>query len=52
VRDHILKEIGYAQQIFDANPHWPVLDVTDKAIEETAANVLSIRQQREERRKG
>ena len=52
VRDHILKEIGYAQQIFDANPHWPVLEVTDKAIEETAANLLSIRQQREERRKG
>jgi regulator of PEP synthase PpsR (kinase-PPPase family) len=51
MKDHIQREIDYAQQIFDANPHWPVLDVTDKAIEETAATMLSIRAQREERRR-
>lgn len=51
MKDHIRREIDYAQQIFDANPHWPVLDVTDKAIEETAATLLAIRAQREERRK-
>lgn len=50
MKDHIQREIDYAQQIFDANPHWPVLDVTDKAIEETAATMLSMRSQREERR--
>jgi regulator of PEP synthase PpsR (kinase-PPPase family) len=51
MKDHIQREIDYAQQIFDANPHWPVLDVTDKAIEETAATMLAIRAQREERRR-
>ena len=51
MKDHIQREIDYAQLIFDANPHWPVLDVTDKAIEETAATMLAIRAQREERRR-
>jgi regulator of PEP synthase PpsR (kinase-PPPase family) len=51
MKDHIQREIDYAQQLFDANPHWPVLDVTDKAIEETAATLLAIRAQREERRR-
>lgn len=51
MKDHIQREIEYAQQLFDANPHWPVLEVTDKAIEETAATMLAIRSQREERRR-
>ncbi len=42
MHDHIGDEIGYAEAIFEANPRWPVLDVTDKAIEETAAELLSI----------
>lgn len=46
VRDHIEKEIAYARRIFDANPHWPVIDVTDRAIEETAAELLSLRANR------
>lgn len=47
MRDHIEKEIGYARQLFEANPHWPVLDVTDRAIEETAAVLLQLKKQRE-----
>ena len=39
-RDHIIKELGYARSIFDAHPSWPVLDVSQKAIEETAAIIL------------
>ncbi|MCA9543822.1 MAG: kinase/pyrophosphorylase [Myxococcales bacterium] len=46
MQDHIRKELDYARQIFDANPHWPVLDVTDRAIEETAAELLALRNQR------
>ncbi len=52
MRDHIEKEIEYARQIFDANPHWPVLGVTERAIEETAAELLGMLQQRERRRNG
>ncbi len=47
VRDHIEKEIRYAQQIFEANPQWPLIDVTDRAIEETAAELLGIRKKRQ-----
>ena len=47
MRDHIAKEIRYAQQIFEANPHWPVIEVTDRAIEETAAELLGIRKRLE-----
>ena len=43
MQDHIAKESQYARQIFEANPHWPVIDVTDRAIEETAAELLSLR---------
>ncbi|MBV69918.1 MAG: transcriptional regulator [Myxococcales bacterium] len=43
VQDHIIKEIEYAKQIFEANPHWPQIDVTDRAIEETAAELFSLR---------
>lgn len=50
VRDHIEKEIAYARAIFDQNPHWPVIDVTDRAIEETAGELLAIKVQREKGR--
>lgn len=46
MRDHIEQEIDYARQIFGQNPSWPVIDVTDRAIEETAAELLAIRKQR------
>jgi hypothetical protein len=46
MRDHIESELSYAQQLFDQNPTWPVLDVTDRAVEETAAELLAMRNQR------
>lgn len=49
MRDHIEKEIAYARALFEANPQWPVLEVTDRAIEETAAILLSLKKQREAR---
>jgi regulator of PEP synthase PpsR (kinase-PPPase family) len=42
LREHIQREIAYAQEIFRKHPDWPVIDVTAKAIEETAADILRI----------
>jgi regulator of PEP synthase PpsR (kinase-PPPase family) len=44
--EHIRKESGYAQEVFRRHPNWPVIDVTAKAIEETAADIVRIQKQR------
>jgi regulator of PEP synthase PpsR (kinase-PPPase family) len=41
-REHIAAELAYAQNIFRQHPTWPVIDITGKAIEETAADILRI----------
>lgn len=41
-RQHILKEIEYAHSLFKKNKKWPVFDVTDRAIEETAAEIMKL----------
>lgn len=46
-RDHIVAELQYAREIFQAHPIWPVIDVSERAIEETAAILLRIREQRQ-----
>lgn len=46
-RDHIVAELQYARDIFNAHPLWPVIDVSERAIEETAAILLRIREQRQ-----
>lgn len=45
-RDHILREIYYAKSIFQANPLWPIIDITGKAIEETASDIMRVFKQR------
>lgn len=45
-QDYILAEIEYADDLYLGNPDWPVLDVTNRAIEETAARILRIFQDR------
>ncbi len=47
-RDHIEKELAYSREIFRAHPKWPVIDVTNKAIEETAADLMRLYRQRVE----
>ena len=47
LRDHIQRESQYAQAIFRKHPDWPVIDVTNKAIEETAADILRIYKERQ-----
>ncbi len=46
-RNHIDTEINYAREIFRKHPNWPVIDVTNRAIEETAADILRIHQERQ-----
>ncbi len=45
-RGHIEHEINYAREVFRKHPNWPVIDVTNRAIEETAADILRIYQER------
>jgi regulator of PEP synthase PpsR (kinase-PPPase family) len=49
-RDHITEEIAYAQALFRKQPSWPVIDITGKAVEETAADILRIKKDRDSRR--
>lgn len=44
--DYILAELEYATDLYRGNPEWPILDVTAKAVEETAAQILSIYNER------
>lgn len=41
-REHVFKEIEYANQIFRQNRRWPVFNITDRALEETAAEIVRI----------
>jgi len=40
--DYILADLDWADQMFRKHPSWPVVDVTRKAVEETAATILKI----------
>jgi regulator of PEP synthase PpsR (kinase-PPPase family) len=46
-REHILSEIEFAQSVFRQHPSWPVIDITGRAIEETAADILRLKKDRE-----
>ncbi|KAM1347793.1 hypothetical protein ACFX2H_036680 [Malus domestica] len=39
---HVKQELEFARRILSQNPVWPVIEVTGKAIEETAAVVLRL----------
>jgi len=40
--NHISEEIDYALNIFKQNRRWPVFNVTDRALEETAAEIIRV----------
>jgi len=44
--DYILAELDYAHDLFARNRDWPIIDVTRKAVEETAAVILKIMNER------
>jgi regulator of PEP synthase PpsR (kinase-PPPase family) len=43
---HIRRELDYARRLYDAHPGWTVIDITRKAVEETAATVLQAYRER------
>ena len=45
--DQVKAELDYARSIFDRHPTWPVIDVTGRAIEETAVIILESLKDRE-----
>jgi regulator of PEP synthase PpsR (kinase-PPPase family) len=49
-RDHIEQEIAYAQKIFREHPSWPIMEISGKAVEETAADIMRIKKDRETRK--
>lgn len=44
--DYILAELEYGERLFRSHREWPVIDVTDKAVEETASHILGVLQER------
>jgi regulator of PEP synthase PpsR (kinase-PPPase family) len=40
--EKVLQELEWAGQLFKENKRWPVLDVTEKALEETASEILKL----------
>ncbi|MGK4003053.1 pyruvate, water dikinase regulatory protein [Sorangium sp. So ce1036] len=51
MREHVRQELEFARRLFDAHPEWPVVDVTGRAIEETAVIILEHMKERDERAK-
>ncbi|MBT8496249.1 MAG: kinase/pyrophosphorylase [Deltaproteobacteria bacterium] len=45
-REHVEEEIQYSRRLFRNHPNWPVIDVTNRAIEETAADILRLYNER------
>src|SRR5579859_815329 len=48
LRDQVKQELDYGRQIFAEHPSWPVIDVTGRAIEETAVIILESFKERDE----
>ncbi len=52
LRDHVKAELEYAHQMFKDNPVWSVVNVSGRAIEETATIILEYYKDTEEKRGG
>ena len=51
LRDHVRAELEFADALFAAHPTWMVIDVSGRAIEETATMILEAIKDREELRR-
>jgi len=51
LREHVRQELEYANHLFKSHPDWPVVDVTGRAIEESAVIILETIKERDERAK-
>ncbi len=45
-RSAVLSELEYARALYRQHPEWPVVDVTIRAVEEVASEILRIRESR------
>ncbi len=45
--EHVSQEVAYAYEVFERRRDWPLVDVTTKPIEETAAEIVALLGQRE-----
>jgi regulator of PEP synthase PpsR (kinase-PPPase family) len=48
LREHVREELDFARQIF-ARHNWPIVDVTGRAIEESAVIILETLREQDER---
>lgn len=46
LREHVREELDFAHRIFKEHAEWPVIDVTGRAIEETAGIILEVMKQK------
>jgi [pyruvate, water dikinase]-phosphate phosphotransferase / [pyruvate, water dikinase] kinase len=46
--EYIKQEVAYAYELFEKRRDWPLVDVTTKPIEETAAEVVALVGKREQ----
>jgi regulator of PEP synthase PpsR (kinase-PPPase family) len=42
VRAHVEREVRHAEGVFANHPSWPIIDITGRSVEETAAIVLEL----------
>jgi regulator of PEP synthase PpsR (kinase-PPPase family) len=49
MREHVRQEIEFATKLFREHPEWPVVDVTGRAIEESAVIILETMKERDTR---
>jgi regulator of PEP synthase PpsR (kinase-PPPase family) len=49
LREHVKEELAFAQRLYAKHPSWPVIDVTGRAIEETAVIILESLKERDDK---
>ena len=51
-RENIARELRWCREFFARHPSWPVVDTSGRAVEETAAEMIRIKRERETRTQG
>ncbi len=46
VRAHVEHELTFATALFAQNPHWPVVDISQRSVDETASIILELMRER------
>ncbi|MEE2902856.1 MAG: pyruvate, water dikinase regulatory protein [Myxococcota bacterium] len=50
-RENIARELRWCREFYARNPAWPIIDTSGRAVEETAAEMIRIKNEREKRNK-